>query len=264
VSPMPKLPLASAEAPPTPALPLRIAETFRSIQGEGKLAGVPSFFIRVSGCNLRCVWCDTPYASWKPEGGVRGVEALAQEAAAAGTRHIVLTGGEPMLFPQIVPLSRALREHGLHVTIETAGTVAQPVACDLMSISPKLANSTPGTGPAPDPRDPGGAWRERHEQRRLNFVVLQSLIDAAGSGRDRGGARPAVRLDARRSPAHARGRHPAVVPAEELDCPSVPRSGFPVLSPAAHRPVREHAGHLVVVPIAAAATTGWGRARAWG
>jgi 7-carboxy-7-deazaguanine synthase len=178
VSPMPKLPLASAEAPPTPALPLRIAETFRSIQGEGKLAGVPSFFIRVSGCNLRCVWCDTPYASWKPEGGVRGVEALAQEAAAAGTRHIVLTGGEPMLFPQIVPLSRALREHGLHVTIETAGTVAQPVACDLMSISPKLANSTPGTGPAPDPRDPGGAWRERHEQRRLNFVVLQSLIDA--------------------------------------------------------------------------------------
>jgi 7-carboxy-7-deazaguanine synthase len=79
-----------------------------------------------------------------------------------------------MLFAGIVPLCRGLRERGLHVTIETAGTVHQPVACDLMSVSPKLSTSTPSEG---DPRDPGGHWRRRHEERRLNFAVLQRLID---------------------------------------------------------------------------------------
>ncbi|MFO0490871.1 MAG: radical SAM protein, partial [bacterium] len=56
-----------------------IAETFVSLQGEGKLSGVPSWFCRVSGCNLRCAWCDTPYASWKPEGNARQVQELIAE-----------------------------------------------------------------------------------------------------------------------------------------------------------------------------------------
>ncbi len=83
-----------------------------------------------------------------------------------------------MIFEQVVPLCDALRAAGLHVTIETAGTVFRPVACDLMSISPKLSNSTPAEG---DPRDPGGAWRRRHEERRVNIGSLQSLIDAHAS-----------------------------------------------------------------------------------
>jgi 7-carboxy-7-deazaguanine synthase len=162
---------------------LRIAETFTSIQGEGKLTGVPSFFVRVSGCNLRCAWCDTPYASWAPEGDTREVGEIVEEArrsAAGGLAHAVLTGGEPMILPQIEHLAGSLRAPrasggaGMHVTVETAGTVFREVACDLMSISPKLSNSTPAEG---DPRDPGGAWRRRHEQRRINLDALQGLID---------------------------------------------------------------------------------------
>ncbi len=153
---------------------LPIAETFTSVQGEGKLAGVPSYFVRVSGCNLRCVWCDTPYASWRPEGAPRPIDELLREAAASGVGHAVLTGGEPMLFDALAPLAEGLSRSGLHVTIETAGTIHREVACDLMSISPKLANSTPAEG---DPRDQAGAWRARHEQRRLDVPTLQALLD---------------------------------------------------------------------------------------
>ncbi|MEZ6244017.1 MAG: 7-carboxy-7-deazaguanine synthase QueE [Phycisphaerales bacterium] len=161
------------ERPAASALELPIAEAFLSIQGEGKLTGLPTWFVRVSGCNLRCVWCDTPYASWAPEGGRIAIDTLVAQARGSGARHVVLTGGEPMLFPQVVPLSHALRDVGLHVTIETAGTVDQAgVHADLMSLSPKLANSTPVN----DPRDPGGAWAARHEARRLDFAVLNTLI----------------------------------------------------------------------------------------
>lgn len=153
---------------------LRIAETFLSIQGEGKLAGVPSYFIRVSGCNLRCGWCDTPYASWNPEGPTRSTDDLVRDAVASGASHAVLTGGEPMMFDAIADLARGLKAQGLHISIETAGTVHRSLPCDLMSISPKLRNSTPALG---DPRDPSGAWRERHESRRLNTSTLQQLLD---------------------------------------------------------------------------------------
>lgn len=156
---------------------LPVSETFHSIQGEGKLTGVPSFFIRISGCNLRCGWCDTPYASWNPDGGPMAISELIGLAVASGARHTVVTGGEPMLFPHVVKLCEGLRHAGLHITIETAGTIWREVPHDLMSISPKLSNSTPQLG---DPRDPGGGWRDRHEQRRINLAALQSLIDGAG------------------------------------------------------------------------------------
>jgi 7-carboxy-7-deazaguanine synthase len=156
------------------SLTLPIAETFTSIQGEGRLAGVPSFFVRVSGCNLRCTWCDTPYTSWNPEGTNTAVETLLAQAKNSRVRHAVLTGGEPMLFEHIAPLASALRAQGMHVTIETAGTVHRSVECDLMSISPKLASSTPREG---DPRDPGARWRHIHEARRISIPALQRLID---------------------------------------------------------------------------------------
>ena len=136
---------------------MRIAEIFRSLQGEGRLTGVDSVFVRASGCNLRCGFCDTPYASWSPEGEdlsvdeiLDRVQTVSQQSTAytlqptASTKHIVLTGGEPMLFAELIPLSTALRNAGWHITIETSGTLYLPVACDLMSISPKLSNSTPG------------------------------------------------------------------------------------------------------------------------
>lgn len=155
---------------------LPISETFLSIQGEGKLTGVPSFFIRTSGCNLRCRWCDTPYASWNPEGGQRTIDELVRETLSSGARHAVLTGGEPMIFPPLIELGTALQRHDIHITIETAGTVFLDAPFDLMSISPKLSTSTPLEG---DPRDPTGAWRKRHDERRTSTTALQSLIDAA-------------------------------------------------------------------------------------
>jgi 7-carboxy-7-deazaguanine synthase len=145
---------------------MRISEIFYSVQGEGILAGVPSVFIRTSGCNLRCSWCDTPYTSWKPEGEDLTLDDVIDRATAfPAARHIVITGGEPMIAPGVVELSERLRARGLHITFETAGTVYAPVACDLMSISPKLANSTPD-----------GVFHDRHEQLRLQPEVLAHLI----------------------------------------------------------------------------------------
>jgi 7-carboxy-7-deazaguanine synthase len=152
---------------------LPISETFVSIQGEGKLTGVPSWFCRLSGCNLRCTWCDTPYASWDPEKTLRSIDDLVDEAAGSGVKHAVLTGGEPMMFDGLVALSQRLSNAGMHITIETAGTLVLPgLSCHLMSISPKLANSTPIN----DPRDPSGAWAKRHEERRLKFGAINELI----------------------------------------------------------------------------------------
>jgi 7-carboxy-7-deazaguanine synthase len=145
---------------------VRIAERFDSIQGEGKLTGVPSAFIRASGCNLRCVWCDTPYASWNPEGGQQSVEDLAHWVDSLGRRHVVFTGGEPVIQPDAERLCDRLKSDGRHVTLETAGTVFKPLAIDLLSLSPKLANSTPlGTG-----------FADRHERDRLDFDVMNDLI----------------------------------------------------------------------------------------
>lgn len=162
----------ASDQPPAATLP--ISETFYSLQGEGKLTGIPSWFVRLSGCNLRCTWCDTPYASWNPDGQPRDISALVDEACATGARHAVLTGGEPMIFPALAPLSHALAARGMHITIETAGTLARSdIACDLMSISPKLSNSTPLAG---DPRDPDGRWSRLHESRRINPDALRALI----------------------------------------------------------------------------------------
>ncbi|HEY1182680.1 MAG TPA: 7-carboxy-7-deazaguanine synthase QueE [Bryobacteraceae bacterium] len=144
---------------------MKIAELFYSLQGEGSLVGVPSVFIRTSGCNLRCSWCDTPYTSWQPEGTELDLNRIVDEVRAHPARHVVITGGEPMIQPEMVPLTERLRALGMHITIETAGTVFQPVACDLMSISPKLSNSTPG-----------GSFAEPHDRLRIQPAVLRELM----------------------------------------------------------------------------------------
>lgn len=147
---------------------LRIAEIFTSLQGEGQWIGIPSTFVRVSGCNMRCVWCDTPYASWRPEGPVLEVAEILETIKTKQVPHVVVTGGEPMFFDAIEPLLAGLIENGHVITIETAGTVFRDVPCHLMSISPKLANSTPA--------DP--TWTGRHEAVRLDRAPLAKLISA--------------------------------------------------------------------------------------
>jgi 7-carboxy-7-deazaguanine synthase len=145
---------------------VKISEIFHSVQGEGMLVGVPSVFVRTSGCNLRCAWCDTPYTSWQPEGEERSVDSIVAEVNTFGASHVVITGGEPMIAPGIEELTHRLTQH---LTIETAGTVDAHVRCDLMSISPKLANSTPHT------RD-NGRWADQHERLRYQPEILRRLI----------------------------------------------------------------------------------------
>ncbi len=149
-----------------------VAEIFHSIQGEGELAGVPSVFVRTSGCNLRCRWCDTPYASWEPEGEELEVGEIVRRVRAFPSAHCVVTGGEPMVARGIGELAGALRAGGWHITIETAGTIAPGgIACDLASISPKLRNSTPDAAMA-------GGWAARHERDRWRPGIVREWIEA--------------------------------------------------------------------------------------
>ena len=167
---------------------MRIAEIYASLQGEGLLTGTPSVFVRTSGCNLRCWFCDTPYTSWEPEGEDWSAEEVLAAVERARTEplpatpgqeggqvenlpysQVVITGGEPMLFAELLPLCDRLKGAGLHITIETAGTLLLPVPCDLMSISPKLANSAPSAERA-------GRWAERHERSRHEPDVIRQLL----------------------------------------------------------------------------------------
>ncbi|UUO07917.1 7-carboxy-7-deazaguanine synthase QueE [Blastopirellula sp. J2-11] len=149
---------------------MRIAEIYRSIQGEGALTGVTSTFVRASGCNLRCWFCDTPHASWRPEGEDLSVAEILGRIALLDCDHVVLTGGEPMLFAEMIPLCEGIRTAGRHITIETAGTLYLPLACDVMSISPKMSNSAP-------PLDDHPRWHRRHEQTRKAPEVIRQLIE---------------------------------------------------------------------------------------
>lgn len=151
-----------------------ISEIFHSLQGEGELTGVPSVFVRTSGCNLRCNWCDTPYASWTPEGTPMRVDEIVAEVKKHPARHVVLTGGEPMVAKEIRELAAVLKKLGYHITIETAATIApEGIACDLASLSPKLKNS------GPDDRLPA-AWREKHDALRWQPEIVKAWLASYG------------------------------------------------------------------------------------
>ena len=172
---------------------------------------MPSVFVRASGCNLRCVWCDTPYASWNPDGVEMSVDQILDRAKQFVGRHAVVTGGEPMIMPDVAELCSQFKSAGYHVTVETAGTVYAPAPMDLASISPKLSNSTPV-------EREGGKFAAAHDRQRINVPVIQQLMDEAGDFQlkfvvsseddpfgDPAAARPAESLESRRRAAHARG-----------------------------------------------------------
>ena len=131
-----------------------ISEIFYSLQGEGRLTGRPSLFIRTAGCNLACNWCDTAYARHPAAGSDLTLEAImAQLAAWPQADHCVITGGEPTLQPEaLVELTQRLAPRGFHITIETNATNPPPagLVCHLASLSPKLHHAGPQV-PPPDP-----------------------------------------------------------------------------------------------------------------
>ncbi|MDS0279295.1 7-carboxy-7-deazaguanine synthase QueE [Halomicroarcula sp. S1AR25-4] len=154
---------------------LPINELFCSLQGEGRLAGVPSVFVRTSGCNLRCWFCDSYHTSWEPTGDWYSVDDVTAAVETYDADHVVLTGGEPLVHEASVDLLDELGDRGYHTTVETNGTIYRDAAIDLASVSPKLASSTPTAG-----RDPkgDGEWADRHEDRRLDVPTLAELVDA--------------------------------------------------------------------------------------
>lgn len=123
---------------------------FHTVQGEGKYLGVPSIFVRLSACNLRCEWsngdgtftkCDTPYSSHEPEKNLRTIRELADEIIAINCKHVVITGGEPMLQQNVVLLIEELSKAGKFITVETNGTIYRDCKVNFWSVSPKLATS---------------------------------------------------------------------------------------------------------------------------
>jgi 7-carboxy-7-deazaguanine synthase len=147
---------------------MRVNEIFYSLQGEGFLAGVPSVFVRLAGCPLRCKWCDTKYAWDQKAGQDYTIAEIVKTVQQNQSKFVVITGGEPMINSDLPKLVQELKAADKHITIETAGIAFIPdLACDLMSISPKLSNSTP--------TDPELA--ATHEDSRMDIAVLRKLID---------------------------------------------------------------------------------------
>ncbi len=121
---------------------LKITETFVSIQGEADAIGWPTLFIRLTGCPLRCVYCDTQYAFHGGEW--RTVEQLLEVASGSGVRHVCVTGGEPLAQKACLDLLEGLCEGGYQVSIETSG------AMDVAPVDPRVSRvvdlKTPGSG----------------------------------------------------------------------------------------------------------------------
>jgi 7-carboxy-7-deazaguanine synthase len=121
---------------------MNIVEIFYSLQGEGRLTGVPSVFIRVAGCPVRCTWCDSKYAWDEFAGEELSVEQIVGKVEAFDSKFVVVTGGEPMVNQHLPLLAAKLAHTDRHITVETSGIAFIPdLPVDLMSISPKLSNA---------------------------------------------------------------------------------------------------------------------------
>ena len=153
---------------------MRVIELFVSRQGEGLWTGEPSVFVRLGGCHLHCRFCDTPYAAWACESGEQlAVDEIVDRIVVLRQPHVVITGGEPMLYAETAELTERLDALRFKITVETSGTIALPVRAHLMSISPKLSNSTP------NPAFDKFATTEiicRHEKKRKSLDAIAGYI----------------------------------------------------------------------------------------
>jgi 7-carboxy-7-deazaguanine synthase len=144
---------------------LRVTEVFRSLQGEASFSGLPTVFIRLTGCPLRCQYCDTAYAF--SGGEWRSIGELVDETLALGTKHVCVTGGEPLAQSRCLDLLTALCDQGLEVSLETSG------AMDISAVDPRVCRvvdiKTPGSGEVE--RNLDGNFGQLNEADVLKFVI---------------------------------------------------------------------------------------------
>lgn len=180
-------------------------EIFATVQGEGTSAGVPSVFVRLAECNLRCTWCDTKY-TWDWASHDKKVETIelaiddvaerARAEAGDGVRNAVFTGGEPLLQQdELAQLAARLKADGFRIEVETNGTIAPTEAMsavvDQWNVSPKLASS--GNGERARHRPTALAWFAARESAvfkivqtaEADFAETEELVAALGVAKDR-------------------------------------------------------------------------------
>ena len=134
--------MANALASDAPPVRLKLTEIFCSLQGEADAVGWPTVFVRLTGCPLRCEWCDTTYSF--TGGHWRTLEEVLAEVAGFGVRHVCVTGGEPLAQKACLPLLAALCDAGYSVSLETSG------ALDARAVDPRVHRvidvKAPGSG----------------------------------------------------------------------------------------------------------------------
>jgi 7-carboxy-7-deazaguanine synthase len=144
-----------------PPVRLRVNEIFHSIQGESTFAGRPCVFVRLTGCQMRCTWCDTEYAFY--DGGWMTVEQVLERVRGFDCPLVEVTGGEPLLQPAVHPLLAALCDAGLEVLLETGGGL------DIAPVDPRVRRivdvKCPGSGEAANNR-----WENLAELRPIDEV----------------------------------------------------------------------------------------------
>lgn len=176
---------------------LPVVEMFTSIQGEGKYSGVPSHFVRVSGCNLRCVFknsiCDTPYSSFKPEKSIaKDMDDLVNQFKEmqkkfSHVKHLVITGGEPLMYKKdLEEFLGRIYDDSMVITVETNGTypILNPLTSGfkiaLYSVSPKLSTSVGQVGQYGDFKVTQ-EMINKHNKERIN---CKNLVDIAMDSND--------------------------------------------------------------------------------
>jgi 7-carboxy-7-deazaguanine synthase len=153
---------AAAPAPRrSEAARLKITEIFLSLQGESTLSGWPTVFVRLTGCPLRCQYCDTAYAFHG--GAYRGLDEVMAEVTAFGVRHVCVTGGEPLAQKACVALLRRLCDEGHVVSLETSG------ALDVSEVDPRVIKVL-------DIKTPGSGEEQRNRWENLALLTAQDQI----------------------------------------------------------------------------------------
>ena len=162
-----------------------LGETYTCLQGEGKYIGIPHILIRVTGCRLRCQFsnsfCDTPYASWKPEKGRFTLNDIVKfYEDNLHIKYTMITGGGPTIHPELLKeLCVIGKKYNHTITIETEGSEFVQTVGDNISLSPKLSNSTPipGTWMPFTNREVTEKDKQQHEKWRCNYEAMEQLIN---------------------------------------------------------------------------------------